>query len=320
MWTLTRAARSGASAPLMAASLCRYASAGAGRHLAAVALRSPVARPLTGAPAGPPPRFAAVKATSPVSASSSATRAFLTLAGPQPPGLTSAVQAAASSASPRAVARALSAAQRSSAAIGRMPPMLGSAGTRAFSTRNLSGRLFYRRRPRMVPRFKFNWRSKWLEGSPNKKGVCTKVMVRAPKKPNSGLRKVAYVRLSNGRIVLVYIPGIGHNLQVHSVVMVKGGRHADVIGCNYTAERGVYDLLPVKNRKSSRSKYGVPRPNLEPNRKRFKRLTTSVDRRLHFYRTGEQLGPDDDVPQRIPYIVRNKPPITYLHTKKKGKK
>merc|ERR1719158_2297084 len=103
-------------------------------------------------------------------------------------------------------------------------------------------------------------------------------MVTAPKKPNAGLRKVAMVRLSNGRVVKVYIPGIGHNLQVHSVVMVRGGRRRDVIGCNLTAMRGHYDLLPVKNRKSSRSKYGVARPQSEPRRKRFQILATSVDR------------------------------------------
>lgn len=195
-----------------------------------------------------------------------------------------------------------------------------SLGSLRFITRNLHGRLFYKRRPRMVPRWKFNWRSKWLEGVGCRKGVCTKVMVLAPKKPNSGLRKCAYVRLSNGRVVKVYIPGIGHNLQVHSVVMVRGGRKRDVIGCNYTAMRGHYDLLPVKNRKSSRSKYGVTRPTTEPKRKRFKRLVTAVDRRLHFYRTGDEVGPEDDIEPKIKHIVRNHPPVTYRHHKKSGKK
>mmetsp|Transcript_42315 Transcript_42315/g.79247 ORF Transcript_42315/g.79247 Transcript_42315/m.79247 type:complete len:306 (-) Transcript_42315:43-960(-) len=195
-----------------------------------------------------------------------------------------------------------------------------SLGSVRCITRNLHGRLFYKRRPRMVPKWKFNWRSKWLEGVGCRKGVCTKVMVLAPKKPNSGLRKCAYVRLSNGRVVKTYIPGIGHNLQVHSVVMVHGGRRKDVIGCNYTAMRGHYDLLPVKNRKSSRSKYGVSRPTTEPKRKRFKRLTTSVDRRLHFYRTGEEVGPDEEPESKIKRIVRNNPPVTYQHHKKKGKR
>eukprot|EP00929_Paragymnodinium_shiwhaense_P113406 TRINITY_DN81698_c0_g1_i1.p1 TRINITY_DN81698_c0_g1~~TRINITY_DN81698_c0_g1_i1.p1 ORF type:complete len:292 (-),score=22.28 TRINITY_DN81698_c0_g1_i1:37-912(-) len=194
------------------------------------------------------------------------------------------------------------------------------AGVRSFSTRSLCGRMFYRRRPRMCPRFKFNWRSKWLEGNPIMKGVCTKVMVKGAKKPNSGLRKVAMVRLRNGRVVQSYIPGIGHNLQVHSVVMVRGGRHRDTIGCNYTCMRGHYDLLPVKGRLSRRSKFGVSRPNFEPNRKRFKRLTTAVDRRLHYYRTGDQLGPDDAVPQRIPYHVRAHPPVTYKHSLKRPSK
>ncbi|CAE7557904.1 rpsL, partial [Symbiodinium pilosum] len=164
-----------------------------------------------------------------------------------------------------------------------------------FADRNLHGRLFYKRRPKMIPNWKFNTRSKWLEGAGNRKGVCTKVFVQSPRKPNSGLRKVAFVRLSNGRVVKAYIPGIGHNLQVHSVVMVRGGKRADVPGCSYTCMRGLYDLLPVKNRKSSRSKYGVKRPNYESNRSRFKQIYTDVDRRLHFYRTGEELGPEDDV-------------------------
>jgi len=195
-----------------------------------------------------------------------------------------------------------------------------SLGSTRFMTRNLRGRMFYKRRPKMVPRWKFNWRSKLLEGAPHKKGVCTKVSVVAPKKPNAGLRKVAMVRLSNGRVVKVYIPGIGHNLQVHSVVMVRGGRKRDVIGCNLTAMRGHYDLLPVKNRKSSRSKYGVSRPQVVPKRKRFKTLTTAVDRRLHFYRKGEQVGPDDTIPKRITHVVRNNPPISYRHSLKKTKK
>jgi len=127
------------------------------------------------------------------------------------------------------------------------------------------------------------------------------------------------VRLSNGRVVQCYIPGIGHNLQVHSVVMVRGGRHSDVSGCNYTCMRGHYDLLPVKNRKKARSKYGVPRPKIQPERKRFERLTTSVDRRLHFYKTGEMLSADQEVPKDIPYYVRNNPPVTYKHSVQKKK-
>lgn len=198
--------------------------------------------------------------------------------------------------------------------------MLGGLGSPRFITRNIGGRLFYKRRPKMVPRWKFNWRSKWLEGAPHKKGVCTKVMVVNPKKPNAGLRKCAMVRLSNGRVVKVYIPGIGHNLQVHSVVMVRGGRRRDIIGCNLTAMRGHYDLLPVKNRKSSRSKYGVARPQTEPKRKRFGRLYTSVDRRLHFYKTDEIIAPDEKIPQRIPYTVRNNPPVTYRHKLKRNLK
>ncbi|CRG98189.1 mitochondrial ribosomal protein S12 precursor, putative [Plasmodium gallinaceum] len=127
-----------------------------------------------------------------------------------------------------------------------------------FSTKNIRGRLFYKRRPKQIPKLKKkNWRSKWLEGAPQKRGICLKVRVQTPKKPNSGLKKIARVRLSTGRIVSVYIPGIGHNLNTHSIILVRGGRCKDIPGCNYKAIRGVYDLLPVKNRFRGRSKYGV---------------------------------------------------------------
>eukprot|EP00921_Rhytidocystis_pertsovi_P006511 GHVQ01011096.1.p1 GENE.GHVQ01011096.1~~GHVQ01011096.1.p1 ORF type:complete len:296 (-),score=18.01 GHVQ01011096.1:524-1411(-) len=129
---------------------------------------------------------------------------------------------------------------------------------RRFTTRNISGRLFYKRRPLQLPKHKFrNWRSKWLQGSPHKKGICVKVFVQTPRKPNSGLRKVARVRLSTGKSVLTYIPGMGHNLNVHSVVLVRGGRTKDVPSCNYKAVRGACDLLPVKNRWHRRSRFGV---------------------------------------------------------------
>ncbi|CCF72703.1 Ribosomal protein S12/S23 [Babesia microti strain RI] len=127
-----------------------------------------------------------------------------------------------------------------------------------FSTRSLHGRLFYKRTPKIIPVHKpKNVRSKWLEGAPQKKGICVVVRVLTPRKPNSGLRKVARVRLSTGRTVYVYIPGIGHNLSTHSVVLVRGGRCRDLPGVYYKAIRGKYDLLPVKNRTTSRSKYGV---------------------------------------------------------------
>ena len=98
-------------------------------------------------------------------------------------------------------------------------------GVRSFSTRSLHGPLFYKRRPKQVPVKKYNFRSKWLEGCPQKKGVCVKVRTQTPRKPNSGLRKVARVRLSNGRVVTCKIPGIGHNLQVHSVVIAVDLTH-----------------------------------------------------------------------------------------------
>ena len=101
--------------------------------------------------------------------------------------------------------------------------------------------------------------SKRVEG-PFKKGVCLQVKVLTPKKPNSALRKVARVRLSNKKEVTAYIPGEGHNLQEHSVVMVRGGRVKDLPGIKYKIVRGVYDLAGVGDRKSSRSIYGTKKP------------------------------------------------------------
>ncbi|MFA6981585.1 MAG: 30S ribosomal protein S12 [Patescibacteria group bacterium] len=99
-----------------------------------------------------------------------------------------------------------------------------------------------------------------LTRSPFKKGVCLIVKTQTPRKPNSALRKVARVRLSNRREVTAYIPGEGHELQEHSVVMIRGGRVKDLNGIKYTIVRGVYDLLGVSNRKTSRSIYGTKRP------------------------------------------------------------
>jgi small subunit ribosomal protein S12 len=99
-----------------------------------------------------------------------------------------------------------------------------------------------------------------LDGCPQKRGVCIRVYTTTPKKPNSALRKVAKVRLSNGREVIAYIPGIGHNLQEHSVVLVRGGRVKDLPGVKYHIVRGVYDAAGVANRRNSRSKYGAKRP------------------------------------------------------------
>ncbi|MBD3366076.1 30S ribosomal protein S12 [candidate division WWE3 bacterium] len=99
--------------------------------------------------------------------------------------------------------------------------------------------------------------------APLKKGVCLQVKTMTPKKPNSALRKVARVRLSNGDEVTAYIPGEGHNLQEHSVVLVRGGRVKDLPGIKYTLVRGVYDLTGVSDRKSSRSLYGAKRPRGE---------------------------------------------------------
>ena len=99
-----------------------------------------------------------------------------------------------------------------------------------------------------------------LESCPQKRGVCTRVMTVTPKKPNSALRKVARVRLSNGVEVTAYIPGIGHNLQEHSVVLIRGGRVKDLPGVRYHIVRGSKDTLGVADRKRSRSKYGAKKP------------------------------------------------------------
>ena len=96
--------------------------------------------------------------------------------------------------------------------------------------------------------------------SPQKRGVCTRVGTKTPKKPNSALRKYARVRLSNGKEVDTYIPGIGHNLQEHSVVLIRGGRVKDLIGVRYHIIRGTLDTAGVKDRKQGRSKYGAKKP------------------------------------------------------------
>jgi small subunit ribosomal protein S12 len=99
-----------------------------------------------------------------------------------------------------------------------------------------------------------------LKGSPQKRGVCTRVYTSTPKKPNSALRKVARVRLTTGIEVTAYIPGIGHNLQEHSVVLVRGGRVKDLPGVRYHIVRGTLDTLGVEERRQGRSKYGSKKP------------------------------------------------------------
>ena len=99
-----------------------------------------------------------------------------------------------------------------------------------------------------------------LKACPQRRGVCTRVYTTTPKKPNSAMRKIARVRLTNGIEVTAYIPGIGHNLQEHSVVMVKGGRVKDLPGVRYHIVRGALDTLGVDGRRNSRSKYGAKRP------------------------------------------------------------
>ena len=99
-----------------------------------------------------------------------------------------------------------------------------------------------------------------LQRSPQRRGVCTRVYTTTPKKPNSALRKVARVRLTNGIEVTTYIPGVGHNLQEHSIVMIRGGRVKDLPGVRYHVIRGTLDAVGVANRKQGRSKYGAKRP------------------------------------------------------------
>ena len=99
-----------------------------------------------------------------------------------------------------------------------------------------------------------------LRGSPQKRGVCTRVYTQTPKKPNSALRKVARVRLTNGIEVTTYIPGVGHNLQEHSVVLIRGGRVKDLPGVRYHVIRGTLDSIGVQDRRQGRSKYGAKKP------------------------------------------------------------
>jgi len=116
------------------------------------------------------------------------------------------------------------------------------------------------------PAMQFSWdslhRKKTIlkRGSPFKRGVCTKVYTATPRKPNSAMRKVAKVRLSNGSEVIAYIPGEGHNLQEHSIVLLRGGRVKDLAGVRYHVVRGVYDTQGVEGRKRGRSVYGTKKP------------------------------------------------------------
>ena len=114
------------------------------------------------------------------------------------------------------------------------------------------------RKKRTVQRTKS--KSPALQSCPQRRGVCTRVWTTTPKKPNSALRKVARVRLTNGIEVTGYIPGVGHNLQEHSIVLLRGGRVKDLPGVRYHIIRGVLDTAGVENRKLSRSKYGAKRP------------------------------------------------------------
>ena len=113
------------------------------------------------------------------------------------------------------------------------------------------------RKGRSVPKAKT--KTPALRGAPQKRGVCTRVFTVTPKKPNSALRKVARVRLTNGIEVTTYIPGVGHNLQEHSIVLIRGGRVKDLPGVRYHVIRGTLDSMGVEGRKQGRSKYGAKR-------------------------------------------------------------
>ncbi len=108
-------------------------------------------------------------------------------------------------------------------------------------------------------RIRVKTKSPALQGSPQKRGVCVRVYTQTPKKPNSALRKVARVRLTNGIEVTTYIPGVGHNLQEHSMVLIRGGRVKDLPGVRYHVIRGILDTVGVEGRKNARSKYGTKR-------------------------------------------------------------
>jgi small subunit ribosomal protein S12 len=114
------------------------------------------------------------------------------------------------------------------------------------------------RRGRKAPRYKTS--SPALNSCPQKRGVCIRVYTQTPKKPNSALRKVARVRLTNGMEVTTYIPGVGHNLQEHSIVLIRGGRVKDLPGVRYHVVRGTLDSAGVGDRRQARSKYGAKRP------------------------------------------------------------
>ena len=114
--------------------------------------------------------------------------------------------------------------------------------------------------PALLKGFNYKKRIATDKASPQKRGVCTAIRTQTPKKPNSALRKVARVRLSNGIEVTAYIPGIGHNLQEHSVVLIRGGRVKDLPGVRYHIIRGALDVQGVANRQQGRSKYGAKKP------------------------------------------------------------
>jgi len=114
------------------------------------------------------------------------------------------------------------------------------------------------RKPRTAPTYRNKVPA--MQSCPQKRGVCTRVYTSTPKKPNSALRKVARVRLTNGIEVTSYIPGVGHNLQEHSVVLIRGGRVKDLPGVRYHIVRGTLDSIGVQERRQSRSKYGAKRP------------------------------------------------------------
>ena len=138
----------------------------------------------------------------------------------------------------------------------RKPPAPGQAGAEDLNAVPTINQLVRKGRQAV----KYKTASPALQSSPQKRGVCTRVYTQTPKKPNSALRKVARVRLTNGIEVTTYIPGVGHNLQEHSIVLIRGGRVKDLPGVRYHVIRGTLDSVGVADRKQGRSKYGAKRP------------------------------------------------------------
>jgi small subunit ribosomal protein S12 len=146
------------------------------------------------------------------------------------------------------------------ASVGRVPAARDSSGNDGPKDRGEAMPTIHQLVRKGRERIKTKTKSPALQGSPQKRGVCVRVYTQTPKKPNSALRKVARVRLTNGIEVTTYIPGVGHSLQEHSIVLIRGGRVKDLPGVRYHVIRGTLDAVGVEGRRQGRSKYGAKRP------------------------------------------------------------